>query len=389
MSSATTPTVKLKKPPLRFAHPFFTTTPPKRRRPTPFGRRMIDHVQSKLQPIPKPRRDPMMTLADIIGPDAAAAIEKSGALRFHSTGDTGRSADSPQGQVAAAMTADYDIQHPAQSPAFFFHLGDVIYGHSKDQLYRREFYEPYMHYPGKIIGIPGNHDGEVFPQSDPTTLRAFEANFCAATPTVPPIAGTIFRETMTQPGVYWLLDAPFVDVIGLYSNVGEGPGFISGGAAGQAQKTWLVATLQRIKKERDAGKRKGLILATHHPAFSNAGHSGSDQMLKDIDEACTKGGVMPDIFLAGHSHTYQRYTRRIRFAQRSLEIPFVVAGIGGINDQPVPPANGQVQGDHSFDASHQGFGYLLIEAKATGIEVRAIGVTGTAKSQVDQVAVTL
>ena len=29
---------------------------------------------------------------------------------------------------------------------------------------------------------------------------------------------------MTQPGVYFTLDAPFVSIIGLYTNVLDGPG---------------------------------------------------------------------------------------------------------------------------------------------------------------------
>jgi hypothetical protein len=32
---------------------------------------------------------------------------------------------------------------------------------------------------------------------------------------------------MTQPGVYFTLDAPYVSIIGLYSNVLEHPGVIS------------------------------------------------------------------------------------------------------------------------------------------------------------------
>lgn len=32
---------------------------------------------------------------------------------------------------------------------------------------------------------------------------------------------------MTQPGVSFTLDAPFVSIIGLYTNVLEGPGVIS------------------------------------------------------------------------------------------------------------------------------------------------------------------
>src|SRR5262249_1473398 len=150
---------------------------------------------------------------------------------------------------------------------------------------------PYMHYPGKIIAIPGNHDGDV-----DSKMVDFQKYFCANSQTVPPIANTILRQTMTQPGVFWFLDAPFVQIVGLYSNTAENPGFISGPQIGQKQKDWLVATLKVIKKTRDAGTRKALLMATHHPPFSAGGHSGSAQMLQDIDDACNQAKIMPDAF---------------------------------------------------------------------------------------------
>jgi hypothetical protein len=159
--------------PLRFAHPFFTPVPPDQRSPVPgVGQRMLDHIAGRLEPIPTPQGDSVMALADIIGAAGAAAITQAGKIAFHAVGDTGRSANSPQGDVAEAMAKDFVITDPAHSPAFFLHLGDVIYGPQKDQRYRQEFYEPYIHYPGKIIAIPGNHDGEVIPSADPRTLRA-------------------------------------------------------------------------------------------------------------------------------------------------------------------------------------------------------------------------
>jgi hypothetical protein len=391
MPTSTTRSKKAKQEPLRFAHPFFTTVPLNRRSPTRAGLRMVNYVQQNLQPVPKPKSPTVMTLADIVGTQSAKDIEQSGTLRFHSVGDTGKGTNSAQGDVADAMAKDFDISRPAQSPAFFFHLGDVIYGDHKDQKYRPEFYEPYMHYPGKIISIPGNHDGEVFQTTDPTSLRAFLGNFCAATPTVPAIAGTIFRETMTQPGVYWLLDAPFLDIIGLYSNVAENPGFISGAIPGPQQKAWLIAMLKQIAKDRGTGKRKGLVIATHHPPFSAGGHSGSTDMLADIDDACKQGGVMPDLFLAAHAHSYQRYTRRLTFSGKAIEIPFIVAGTGGINDQAIVAATGQVTGDHTFVQSRKGYGYLLIEVNRTTITVKMNGVdpASKSKSDVDSVAVDL
>jgi hypothetical protein len=180
-----------------------------------------------------------MTLPEIIGQAGSDEIQAAGSILFHTAGDTGRGMDTPQGLVAEAMAKDFDISKPTQSPAFFFHLGDVIYGPDKDARFKGEFYEPYVHYPAKIVAIPGNHDGEVLPTTDPVSLRAFLANFCAAQQVVPAVAGTIYRETMNLPGVYYLLDAPFVQIVAMYSNAAENPGFISGQIPGQAQKLWL------------------------------------------------------------------------------------------------------------------------------------------------------
>lgn len=369
--------------PLRFAHPFFTPTPLSGRTAVPgVGTRLLDYIEGNLQPIPAPTRTPLFTLADIIGQTGAQQIQVSGSIQFHACGDTGHGANTAQGIVAEAMTTDYDTAHPGTSPAFFFHLGDVIYGINKDQQYRPEFYEPYVHYPGKIVGIAGNHDGEVFPTTDPATLRAFLANFCAPAQVVPPIAGTIFRQTMNQPGVYYLLDAPFVQIVALYSNAAENPGFISGTIPGQAQKTWLLATLKTIAAQRKSGTRKALIFATHHPPFTAGGHSPSPEMLADIDSVCQQAGIMPDLFLSGHAHSYQRYTREITLSGKALQIPFVVVGTGGISEQAVPKATGQKTGDHIFVKSLKSYGYLLITVSATTIKgtMYSVDTNTTAKS---------
>ena len=294
MSTTTTRTRKGTAP-LRFAHPFYTPIPPPQRTLTPYGQRMTDHIQGTLNAIPPVKGTSVMTLADIIGQKGAAAIEKSGTPLFHATGDTGRSVDSAQGDVAAAMARDFNIAAPQHSPAFFLHLGDVIYGHTKGQSYRQEFYEPYMHYPGKIVAIPGNHDGETIPRTDPETLRAFKANFCTPSARVPAIAGSIFRETMTQPGVYWLLDAPFVDIIGLYSNSAENPGFISGKIPGPAQKRWLVNLLRKTAEKRKAGKRKALVLATQlHTLLQSIGNRLVERFLLFDGSTVVEGDLNED-----------------------------------------------------------------------------------------------
>jgi Calcineurin-like phosphoesterase. len=361
--------------PLRFAHPFFNTTPPQDRAAVPgVGKQLLDHIKGKLQPIPAPTRKPVFTLAEIIGAQGAKEIEQAGAISFHTVGDTGKGADSPQGAVATAMEKDFDISKPEKSPAFFFHLGDVIYRPNKDQNYRTEFYEPYVHYPGKIVAIAGNHDGEVFAKTDPKSLGAFLENFCAPSQKVPSIAGTIFRQTMNQPGVYYLLDAPFVQIIALYSNAAENPGFISGDIPGSAQKTWMANTLKAIATARKNGRRKALVFATHHPPFTAGGHSPSTAMLADIDSICQQAGILPDLFLSGHAHSYQRYTREMTFEGRTFQIPYVVAGTGGINDQAVPEATGQKTGDHTFVSSYKGYGYVHITVDTTTIRTTMFSV---------------
>lgn len=362
---------------MRYAHPFFTPIAPEDRIEIEglHASRMSEFIVQALGPIPKPRRKPTMNLAEIIGEAGVHEIEAAGAIRFHATGDTGRQSsgtDDPQEQVASAMAKDFQPDRGGANPAFFLHLGDVIYGHNKSLLYRDEFYRPYMKYPGKIIAIAGNHDGEVFPGTDPKPCAAFLNTFCAASATLPSIAVDvrIFRKTMTQPGVYWLLDAPFLQIIGLYSNIAEGPGFLAGAGGDDSQAKWLAETLKAIAHERAAGKRKALIIAVHHPPFSAGNdHQGSPQLLADIDAACGGAGIIPDAVLSGHSHSYQRYSRRWTQGTRHRNVPFIVAGCGGHHASQVRPADHATVGGVTYESSRQGFGYLLVTASAKRLEL--------------------
>jgi hypothetical protein len=90
-------------------------------------------------------------------------------------------------------------------------------------------------------------------------------------------------------------------------------------------------------------------------------------MLQDLDDASKQAGIWPDLFLSGHAHSYQRYTRFVNANGKQLEIPYIVAGTGGIGDQPVPQADGKTTGDHRFDRSYQGFGYLTVTVSAKSI----------------------
>lgn len=380
--------------PLRYAHPFFSETPPEQRSvASETGtRRMRDYAAQHLGPIPPPRGTPVMDLADIIGDKNVGQIQASGAIRFHATGDTGRaSGDSAdQDDVAEAMASDYQAGHDATNPAFFLHLGDVIYGHRKQALYRDEFYRPYMKYPGKILAIPGNHDGETFKDTDPKPLQTFLDNFCSAHAAVPKIASDvgIFRETMTQPGVYWLLKAPFLNLIGLYSNIVEGPGNLTGAGGDTKQLKWLQTTLTKIKKAADAGDKRALIIATHHPVFSEGGHSGSADMLQQIDQACIVAGIVPHALLAGHTHTYQRYTRTVAKPIAGQMICMDI-GCGGHAEASVKAASGQTVGDAKFVKSLRGYGYVTITADKSRMVVEMFQTTNGHKTSFDKATIDL
>jgi hypothetical protein len=377
---------------LRYATPFFTTTPPDQRPVTQFGQRAQQFAAQNLGPIPKPRvSPPIMTLADVIGQPGSDELTAAGAVEIHAVGDTGRHGGSTQEEaVATAMAKDFTPGQNATNPAFFLHLGDVIYGPNKDQAYRDAFYRPYMEYPGKIIAIPGNHDGETFPTTDPTSLEAFLANFCLPTAQVPPIASGvgILRQMVPQPGVYWWLQHSLFDIIGLYSNHGEGQGDLTDGAGDNTQTTFLANSLQSIAATRkSSGTTKALLICTHHPSFSAAGHTGSVTMLAQIDAACTTAGIVPHVMLSGHAHNYQRYTRTNTTAHSPATTTFIVAGTGGYGLDPIapaavsapaaahpkPPAHGAAN-PPVFNKSLGNYGYLRLNITAKQISIQFLQV---------------
>ncbi|MBV9942447.1 MAG: metallophosphoesterase, partial [Solirubrobacterales bacterium] len=194
----------------------------------------FEQHKDQLQPVPAPRATPpRLDFASVLGADVLAAVTATNRISFHAVGDTGvaqTSSIAGEAAVADAMVKDLSVA-PATAPAFFFHLGDVVYNFGEGRYYYDQFYEPFRAYDRPIFAIPGNHDGMVFGSAADTpnteTLTAFLRNFCAAAPGPSPDAAGLVRSTMTQPGVYFTLDAPFVSIVGLYTNVLHGPGVIS------------------------------------------------------------------------------------------------------------------------------------------------------------------
>src|ERR1700733_5809805 len=79
--------------PLRFAHPFFTTTPKSERTPIANVGKGLSEFPSNallLEAIPAPKRQPpTMQLEEIVGADGKTGIVTNGSITFHAVGDTG------------------------------------------------------------------------------------------------------------------------------------------------------------------------------------------------------------------------------------------------------------------------------------------------------------
>jgi len=372
--------------------------------PTGFKNPVTDQNYTEianLEPVPQPvggAAEPILTLAQTYGSAGEAkieAIQQAKQIVFHSVGDTG-SVVGPDTQslVADKMVSDFNEENSADVPSFFFHLGDVVYYFGEAIYYYDQFYEPFRNYPAPIVAIPGNHDGVVYAQDPAPTLGAFLRNFCAASPAPSPDAGALVRTTMIEPGVYFTFDAPFVRILGLYSNVLEDPGVISsqGGtnSLDNRQLTFLATALKRVKSESYAG---AVIIAVHHPPFTgDSTHGGSPQMLADIDSACTAAGVWPHAVFSGHAHNYQRFTRTVN----SMQIPFVVAGCGG--HSPLSAMRGTYRTPYkidntltleSYDDTDYGYLRVVVNAQTLTIEFHPESDGGVTKTPDDTVTVNL
>jgi len=344
----------------------------------------FDSLHGSLRNLPPraPNAPDFMNLADVLGADAVQQITAAGQLVFHSVGDTGADKQTrvvAEADVATVMVSDLQVASLSERPAFFYHLGDVVYEFGQAEGYYGQFYEPYCMYNAPIFAIPGNHDGMIWAENQ-VSLQAFLANFCAPVIEHAENASSLHRTTMNQPGVYFTLEAPFASVVGLYSNTPDkGPGVIEtpdpvgpSSAVGQAQKQFLIREVTRLAAARAAGEFKAFILALHHPPYKGSDTSVQG-LCNDLDEAFNTGGLWPDLVLSGHEHDYARYTRNINGRQ----IPYLVAGCGGYNLTPGSPASDPsvkvpqslAQNNPALRAYIKAFGYLKIKVNSNTLAV--------------------
>ncbi len=341
--------------PARFAHA----------RPTAHAKPNKD----ELLPFEHPTGKAAMSLGDYFPKQAIKDFAQHGSISFHAFGDSGVGTQE-QNDVANAMSKDVDPDHHERSPAFLLHLGDIIYGPNKRAAYANRFYRPNENYHNLVFAIPGNHDGEVRQAADGPSLSAFLDSFCQPKGKQPAMGVSFGRAMPNQPGAYWRLSCPFVDIVGLYSGTGENYGAIAHAEIGNDQKTWLGQTLKDIATERASGTSRALIVAVHHPPYASGlsssgfGHPGNPDMLKDIDSCCKQASVWPDAVLAAHAHSYQRYMRTLSVGGGQRTVPYLVAGGGGIAPQPAPAPIGVTSDGVRYANGITGYGYLTVTVSA-------------------------
>ena len=324
-----------------------------------------DLSKKEVVAVPKSRIAPneMFDLAAAYGshgPQVVKKITDTGHIVFHSFGDLGASNAGKYAnelRVADQVTLDSVSSVEANRAAFLFHLGDIVYNFGEARYYYDQFYEPFRNYPAPIFAIPGNHDSFLVPGTKPADapLTTFQRNFCSPTTIITAEAGSLHRTAMTQPGVYFTLDAPFVRIIGLFSNALEDPGVISNldkkwpSRVRTCRSNFLHAQLSGSSRRNSPARccsppiiRRSATAPPKQGRRPGGNHGCSTAMLQQIDKICQQVGVYPHAFLSGHAHNYQRYTRIINFGGKEFDVPFIVCGDGGHNvNRLVRPRKGE------------------------------------------------
>jgi len=110
-------------------------------RPSPAEGLVIRRTQEALanqppQPLPAPTGKPPyhVSLDEVLTSAQMQAMRASGQLVFHIAGDTG-GVKAPQAQeiVMMHMENDLTVTEATAQPAFFYHLGDVVYYYMRNR----------------------------------------------------------------------------------------------------------------------------------------------------------------------------------------------------------------------------------------------------------------
>lgn len=305
-----------------------------------------------------------LPLEAVLGDDVAAFEDK---ISFHMLGDTGSPRYSSfQAVVAQVLNEQSNREVYAEdTPAFLYHLGDIVYNHGEAKAYPKQFLVPYERYEAPIFAIAGNHDGEINPESAVPykSLEAFMDVFCDTERRPISFGEGSKRKSMIQPNVYWTLETPVARIIGLYPNV------LKHGAIDAEQRAWFIEELRQAHACR---AEQAVVLCIHHAPFSaDTNHGSSKKMIEFLEGAFVEAGMRPDIVFSGHVHNYQRFERTYIDGQI---VPFIVAGAGGYVDlhQVARKSDSKVEALSLTDGSVQlaafcedRYGFLKVDVQRT------------------------
>lgn len=294
-------------------------------------------------------------------------------MAFHIVGDTGGIKSPAFQRLIADEMAKQCLKtaETEEKPAFMYHLGDIVYHFGESDQYERQFFTPYKNYPQPIYAIAGNHDSDVnLAAAHPyKSLYAFNNVFCGNEPRPVPFGDNKDRKSGVQPNIYWTLQTPLANIIGLHSNV---PKF---GVITDDQKAWFIEELRNAALEK---ADKAIIVCIHHAPYSaDINHGSSLPMITFMEESFKAAGVRPDLVLSGHVHNYQRFSKTY---DDGAVVPFIVCGGGGFDelhslaklDDPMFSEESslfdQVELKRSCVMQH-GFLKLQVEKKSTGLQI--------------------
>lgn len=320
----------------------------------------------KKQPLPKPSGAYPYHLN--VAQFADVPVDK---FSFTMVGDTG-GVRYPDGQqkIAAQMCKLIAEGEEGEHPAFLYHLGDVVYHYGEAEQYERQFFKPYSGFNRPIFAIAGNHDSDINPDNPVPyhSLDAFTAVFCDAESRNIPFSES-GRKSMVQPNIYFTLQTPLANIIGLHSNVPK-YGFVD-----DDQRAWFVEELKTAAKERPG---KLILVCVHHaPYTADFNHGSSIPMINFLESAFAESGVLPDAVFSGHVHNYQRFEKTY---PNGKKVPYIVCGAGGFDElhslvregDPMysidSPLLDNVHLQNYCDNKH-GFLKLTLEKQETGVSL--------------------
>lgn len=185
----------------------------------------------------------------------------------------------------------------AYSSGSFSEYTSLFFGSSAYQTQLRKY---------NLIACAGNHE---YPSSQQTNLYTSRPYFNLIKPPILTETGGIASFNAK----YYSWDYGNIHFISLdgYNIVGG----VQSVSPNSSQYKWLVNHLKYIKKEKDAGRKKWIIVIEHFPAFSDAGHDTYNSTSPSTSEPGIefRNVYIPllhqydvDLCLYGHDHNYYR-----------------------------------------------------------------------------------